>query len=50
MGKFSENTRTMNDGTMPAFMGLTGDRLGFAISFIATTGFLLFGYDQGMLI
>ena len=34
-------------GTKPAFAGLSGSKLGFAISFISTTGFLLFGYDQG---
>jgi sugar porter (SP) family MFS transporter len=31
------------------YLGLHGRRLGFAISFIATTGFLLFGYDQGVM-
>lgn len=31
------------------YMGLKGRRLGFAISTIATTGFLLFGYDQGVM-
>jgi MFS family permease len=30
-------------------MGMTGRPLGLAISVIATTGFLLFGYDQGVM-
>ncbi|KAF8477286.1 general substrate transporter [Kalaharituber pfeilii] len=39
------SARTKN----PNFGGLSGKRLGFAISFISTTGFLLFGYDQGLM-
>lgn len=31
------------------YMGLNGRPLGLAISTIATTGFLLFGYDQGVM-
>ncbi|KAL5353318.1 hypothetical protein ACLOAV_001354 [Pseudogymnoascus australis] len=31
------------------YMGLSGRPLGLAISTIATTGFLLFGYDQGVM-
>lgn len=31
------------------YMGLSGRPLGFAVSTIATTGFLLFGYDQGVM-
>ncbi|KAG0636364.1 general substrate transporter [Tuber brumale] len=34
---------------MTKFLGLRGERLGFAVSFICTTGFLLFGYDQGVM-
>ncbi|PUU76266.1 general substrate transporter [Tuber borchii] len=34
---------------MAKFLGLRGERLGFAVSFICTTGFLLFGYDQGVM-
>jgi hypothetical protein len=30
----------------PKFMGLTGRPLSLAVSTVATTGFLLFGYDQ----
>ncbi len=31
----------------PTFMGLSGRPLSLAISTVATTGFVLFGYDQG---
>ncbi|KAI5795345.1 general substrate transporter [Peziza echinospora] len=40
---------SVSSNPKPRFMGLRGDKLGFAISFIATTGFLLFGYDQGLM-
>lgn len=33
----------------PRFMGLTGRPLSLAVSVVATTGFLLFGYDQGVM-
>lgn len=33
----------------PTFAGLTGRHLSLAISTVATTGFLLFGYDQGVM-
>ncbi|KAL2137319.1 hypothetical protein VTI74DRAFT_5050 [Chaetomium olivicolor] len=33
----------------PTFMGLSGRPLSIAISTVATTGFLLFGYDQGVM-
>ncbi|KAK0632691.1 general substrate transporter [Immersiella caudata] len=33
----------------PKFMGLTGQPLSLAVSVVATTGFLLFGYDQGVM-
>ncbi|KAK0730914.1 sugar transporter, partial [Lasiosphaeris hirsuta] len=33
----------------PKFMGLTGSSLSLAVSTVATTGFLLFGYDQGVM-
>lgn len=33
----------------PHFMGLTGRPLSLAVSIVATTGFLLFGYDQGVM-
>jgi hypothetical protein len=32
------------------YMGLRGESLSMAVSIIATTGFVLFGYDQGTLI
>ena len=31
------------------FVGMNGRKLGMAISVVATTGFLLFGYDQGVM-
>lgn len=34
---------------VPHYMGLTGKPLGLAISVVATMGFLLFGYDQGVM-
>jgi hypothetical protein len=33
-------------GQHPKFMGLTGRPLSTAVSVVATTGFLLFGYDR----
>ncbi|KAI0526266.1 general substrate transporter [Xylaria bambusicola] len=33
----------------PSFMGLSGRPLSIAVSAICTTGFLLFGYDQGVM-
>ncbi|KAH6647678.1 general substrate transporter [Truncatella angustata] len=33
----------------PKFMGLTGRPLSLMVSTVATTGFLLFGYDQGVM-
>lgn len=34
---------------VPQFGGLEGRRLSLLVSIIATTGFLLFGYDQGVM-
>lgn len=36
-------------GHQHKFAGLHGRKLGMAISIVATTGFLLFGYDQGVM-
>lgn len=36
-------------GFKPTYAGLNGRPLGILISTIATTGFLLFGYDQGVM-
>ncbi|CAI6334040.1 unnamed protein product [Periconia digitata] len=33
----------------PTFLGLRGKKLSWVVSFVATTGFLLFGYDQGVM-
>ena len=40
-----QHTHTM----APSFMGLCGRPLELAVSFVATTGFVLFGYDQGVM-
>ncbi|KAL2350217.1 putative hexose carrier protein [Cryomyces antarcticus] len=41
---------TTNDAQgVPHFMGTTGRTLSMAVSIVATTGFLLFGYDQGVM-
>lgn len=34
---------------VPKYAGLNGDRLRWAITGTATIGFLLFGYDQGVM-
>lgn len=39
--------RPHKDG-VPQYMGLSGDRLIFAITLTSTMGFALFGYDQGI--
>ena len=36
-------------GHQHKFVGLHGRKLGMAVSVVATTGFLLFGYDQGVM-
>ncbi|KAF5014671.1 hypothetical protein F66182_14265, partial [Fusarium sp. NRRL 66182] len=35
--------------TVPQFAGMSGKKLSWSISTIATLGFLLFGYDQGVM-
>ncbi|EPQ28798.1 uncharacterized protein PFL1_03601 [Pseudozyma flocculosa PF-1] len=40
---------TPETDNVPTFLGLRGIRLSWAIGFAASTGFLLFGYDQGVL-
>ncbi|KAL1304386.1 hypothetical protein AAFC00_003386 [Neodothiora populina] len=39
----------IDDNNQPRYMGLCGKRLNLALSIVATTGFLLFGYDQGVM-
>lgn len=34
---------------VPTYMGLSGRPLELAVSFVATTGFVFFGYDQGVM-
>ncbi|KAL5349916.1 hypothetical protein ACLOAV_004950 [Pseudogymnoascus australis] len=44
------STDVVTHGGSPVkFLGMAGRPLGLAISTIATTGFLLFGYDQGVM-
>ncbi|KAF2490545.1 general substrate transporter [Lophium mytilinum] len=46
----SPSRASLNDRSKhPHFMGLTGRPLSLAVSIVATTGFLLFGYDQGVM-
>lgn len=40
---------TAVSSTQKTFAGLHGRKLGLLVSTIATTGFLLFGYDQGVM-
>jgi len=46
---FLQQTHTNNDAGVPHFFGLTGNALNLAITVVATNGFLLFGYDQGVM-
>lgn len=39
----------MPDTSSPSFIGLSGKKLSLTVSTIATMGFLLFGYDQGVM-
>lgn len=41
--------RLLPTNMAPAFGGLSGRKLGVTISSVATMGFLLFGYDQGVM-
>ncbi|CAK4033031.1 general substrate transporter [Lecanosticta acicola] len=38
-----------NNHGVPHYMGLSGKALSLAVSIVATNGFLLFGYDQGVM-
>ncbi|CUM64839.1 uncharacterized protein PRCAT00002454001 [Priceomyces carsonii] len=44
-----EKSPSAKHETMHSFMGMRGPRLNFAVSVIAGVGFLLFGYDQGVM-
>lgn len=46
---FSSSKETAAKMAPPKFMGLTGRPLSLAVSTVATTGFVLFGYDQGVM-
>lgn len=45
----SSPERAPSINTVRTYAGLNGRPLGLLISTIATTGFLLFGYDQGVM-
>lgn len=47
----SESSMSVNefDLQVPTYLGLKGERLNFAITSICSVGFLLFGYDQGLM-
>ncbi|KAF8539588.1 general substrate transporter [Trichophaea hybrida] len=47
--KTEQNEKTMADSAVPTYAGLSGQKLRFAITATATIGFLLFGYDQGVM-
>ncbi|CAK1354044.1 Sugar transporter STL1 [Cercospora beticola] len=40
---------TINEGGVPSYWGTNGRALGMLITAVATTDFLLFGYDQGVM-
>lgn len=44
-----ESTQPVTKKHMKTYMGLSGRRLNLAISVVATNGFLLFGFDQGVM-
>ncbi|KAL3419218.1 hypothetical protein PVAG01_09440 [Phlyctema vagabunda] len=46
---FSKHGTSPEGSDHQTYLGLKGRSLGLAISTIATTGFLLFGYDQGVM-
>ncbi|GAA6033151.1 hypothetical protein JCM8097_002970 [Rhodosporidiobolus ruineniae] len=48
MTQLPEDAKTNQDG-VPAYFGLTGTKLITAITACSTVGFLLFGYDQGVM-
>ncbi|KFY11546.1 hypothetical protein V492_04397 [Pseudogymnoascus sp. VKM F-4246] len=43
------STQPVTKQHMKTYMGLSGRKLNLAISVVATNGFLLFGYDQGVM-
>lgn len=45
----NNNSIIRNKKSKASFLGLRGSKLNFFISFIAGVGFLLFGYDQGVM-
>lgn len=47
--ELASSSDSLSSAKHPRYMGLTGRPLSLAVSVVATTGFLLFGYDQGVM-
>ncbi|PSN60154.1 hypothetical protein BS50DRAFT_506960 [Corynespora cassiicola Philippines] len=45
----NSQTSLRDESKHPRFLGMTGRPLDLTVSIVATTGFLLFGYDQGVM-
>lgn len=49
LGQRIGGTMKIHESNVPHYMGMSGKSLNLALSIVATTGFLLFGYDQGVM-